>query len=81
MRKSDTKLMFAEIGADGPLVGISRELSEHEADRLFDAFMFVDHPVGPRVRTQAFVNPREGRVGDMIRGAPNPRFERGAGKP
>jgi len=43
--------------------------------------MFVNHLVGPRVRAQAFVNPREGRVGDMIRGAPYPRFERGAGKP
>ena len=55
--------------------------AQHEADRLFDAFMFVDHLVGPRVCAQAFVNPREGRVGDMIRGAPYPRFERGAGKP
>ena len=42
--------------------------------------MFVDDLVGPRVCAQAFVNPREGRVGDMIRGAPYPRFERGAGK-
>jgi CRP-like cAMP-binding protein len=42
MRKSDTKLMFAEIGADGPLVGISRELSEHEADRLLRVFRDVD---------------------------------------
>jgi glutaminase len=42
MRKSDTKLMFAEIGADGLLVGISRELSEHEADRLLRVFRDVD---------------------------------------
>ena len=55
--------------------------AQHEADRLFDAFMLVDQLVGPRVGTQAFVDPREGRVGDMIRRAPDPRFERGAGKP
>ncbi|MGZ9111721.1 MAG: hypothetical protein ACXW3X_11710 [Rhodoplanes sp.] len=54
---------------------------QHQADGLFDAFMFVDQLVDPRVSAQAFVNPREGRVGDMVCRAPYPRFERGAGKP
>ena len=34
--------MFAEIANDGPLAGISRELSEHEADRLLRVFRDVD---------------------------------------
>jgi glutaminase len=42
MRESDTELMFAEIANDGPLAGISREPSEHEADRLLRVFRDVD---------------------------------------
>ncbi|MGB0056719.1 MAG: glutaminase, partial [Methyloceanibacter sp.] len=42
MRESDTELMFAEIANDGPLAGISREPSEHEADRLLHVFRDVD---------------------------------------
>ena len=42
MRESDTELMFAEIANDGPPAGISREPSEHEADRLLRVFRDVD---------------------------------------
>jgi glutaminase len=42
MRGRDTELMFAEISADGPLAGISRELSEHEGDWLLRVFRDVD---------------------------------------
>jgi glutaminase len=42
MRDGDTELMFAEIANDGPLASISRELSEHEADRLLRVFRDVD---------------------------------------
>jgi glutaminase len=42
MRGSDTELLFAEIGNDGPLAGVSRELSQHEADRLLRVFKDVD---------------------------------------
>jgi glutaminase len=42
MRGSDTELMFAEITNDGPLAGISREPSEHEADQLRRVFRDVD---------------------------------------
>ncbi len=54
--------------------------TEHEADRLLDALVLVDHQVCPRVGAQALVDAREGRVGHMVRGASDARFERCAGK-
>ena len=48
--------------------------AQRRADGLFDAFMFVDQPIGPRVGAQAFVNTREGRVGDIVCRPPYPRF-------
>lgn len=42
MRDRGTELLFAEIGNDGPLASISRELAEHETDRLLRVFRDVD---------------------------------------
>ena len=53
------------------------------ATRFFAVGALVPHiktGVGA-VATQAFVNPCEGRVGDVIRRTPYPRFERRAGEP
>ena len=54
--------------------------AQHEADRLLHAVMLVDHLVGTRVRAQPLGDPSEGRIAHMIRGAPDARFERRAGK-
>ena len=42
MRAGQTELLFAEIANDGPLAGISRELAEHETERLLRVFRDVD---------------------------------------
>jgi hypothetical protein len=55
------------------------ERAKHEADRLLHPLMLVDHLVGTGVRAQSFGDPSEGRVADMIGGAPDARFEGGAG--
>jgi glutaminase len=42
MREGPTELLFAEIANDGPLGSLSRELAEHEADRIVRVFRDVD---------------------------------------
>jgi glutaminase len=42
MREGPTELLFAEIAADGPLGPLSRELAEHETDRILRVFRDVD---------------------------------------
>ena len=42
MRGGDTELLLAEIAHDGPLATLSRELAEHEVDRLPRLFPDVD---------------------------------------
>ena len=42
MRDGPTELLFAEIANDGPLGALSRELAEHETDRIVRVFRDVD---------------------------------------
>jgi glutaminase len=42
MREGSTELLFVDIASDGPLGALSRELAEHETDRLLRVFRDVD---------------------------------------
>ena len=42
MRDGPTELLFAELANDGPLGPLSRELAEHETERLLRVFCDVD---------------------------------------
>ena len=65
----------------GELLLHDEQRTQHQAHRLLHPLMLVDHLVRLGVRPQTLRDPREGRVAHMIGGAPDTRFERGAGKP
>jgi hypothetical protein len=63
----------------GELLRHHEQRPQHDAYRLLDPLMLVDHLVRPGVGAQPVGEPREGRVGDVVRRAPDAAFQRGAG--
>jgi hypothetical protein len=62
------------------LLGHGEQRAQHDAYGLARAVALVDHLVGQRIDTQALANSQQRGVGDVMRCAPDPSFERGAGE-